>query len=251
MSVPPALPAYYSQFGEDRLLDSIFGYKSAGVCVEVGAHNGVDYSNTYHFEQMGWDCVLVEPDPALCAQVRQRRKAKLYQCAAAKAGGQLTLYVADGVDVLSTVATNPDVHERIRREGGVIRPIEVAARTLDDILVDAGVQQIDFISIDVEGFELSVLDGFSLERWGPRVLVIEDNSALADPAIAQWLDKRGYKPFNFTGVNLWFARSTDAELVNWRSKARLATMRMTRKLGRILPEGLRKRLRPLKEKAGL
>ena len=43
----------YSQFGEDVLLHRIFR-KSAGVCVEVGAHDGITFSNSLFFEQLGW-----------------------------------------------------------------------------------------------------------------------------------------------------------------------------------------------------
>jgi len=69
---------YYSQFGEDRLLDKLFEGRRRGVCVEVGANNGVDGSTTLYFEEIGWDCILVEPNPALCREVRARLKARLF-----------------------------------------------------------------------------------------------------------------------------------------------------------------------------
>ena len=61
---------YYSQFGEDRILDRLFRGKRKGFCVEVGANNGVDGSTTLHFEELGWDCILVEPNPTLCRELR-------------------------------------------------------------------------------------------------------------------------------------------------------------------------------------
>ena len=53
----------YSQFGEDRLLQDFFeaGYK--GVCIDVGATDGIGMSNSYHFEQQGWMCICCEANP--------------------------------------------------------------------------------------------------------------------------------------------------------------------------------------------
>ena len=55
--------SFRAQNGEDRWLDTYFQGKREGYFVEVGAYDGVDLSNTYHFEQIGWHGVLVEPDP--------------------------------------------------------------------------------------------------------------------------------------------------------------------------------------------
>src|SRR4029077_1746907 len=57
--------SYRSQNGEDRWLEAHFGGKRSGFFVEVGAYDGVNLSNTYHFEQTGWTGVLVEPDPEM------------------------------------------------------------------------------------------------------------------------------------------------------------------------------------------
>ena len=56
---------FHSQFDEDRILNGIFAGKSPGICVEVGANDGVHGSNTLFFEKLGWQCVLIEPNPML------------------------------------------------------------------------------------------------------------------------------------------------------------------------------------------
>src|ERR1035438_3049537 len=93
----------YSQSGEDVLLAKIFGGLKAGVCVEVGAHDGISLSNTFLFETRGWNCVLVEPNPLLCEAIRRSRSAKLFECAASDNCGTATLYLGEGADVLSTI----------------------------------------------------------------------------------------------------------------------------------------------------
>ena len=39
----------------------IFDGQARGCCVEVGASSGVELSNTYYFEQIGWQILLIEP----------------------------------------------------------------------------------------------------------------------------------------------------------------------------------------------
>ena len=73
---------FFSQFGEDKILFEICHRKTSGFCVEVGANNGIDDSTSLFFENIGWKCILVEPNPSLCKEIREKRKALLYECAA-------------------------------------------------------------------------------------------------------------------------------------------------------------------------
>jgi FkbM family methyltransferase len=210
--------SYYSQFGEDRILDKLFQGKSQGVCVEVGANNGVDGSTTLHFEELGWDCILVEPNPMLCRELRERRKARLFECAASSATGTAILHVAVGAEqshVVSALGDELKPAQILKEHGFRTEPVEVAIRRLDDILDEARPQGIiDFISIDVEGHELELLKGFSLDRWRPVVLIIEDNSPMWESAVADHLRGQGYVRFRRTGVNDWYAHVSHPELAS-------------------------------------
>jgi len=200
---------FYSQYGEDRLLSQIFS-GSTGVCVEVGAHNGVDLSNSYYFEQLGWQCILIEPNPALCSIIRQSRTGLLFECAASERSGDAVLHLAEGADVYSTLEDHGVPIERIKQGSGRIRDLIVRARTLDSILDETGTQQVDFVSIDVEGHEISVLRGFSLERWRPRVVLVEDGSDLADVTVRSFMREHGYVRFYRTDCNDWYAAPSES-----------------------------------------
>ena len=52
---------YYGQHYEDVFIETLFPGKNNGVCVDVGAYDGVNMSNTYYFEKKGWKCVCIEP----------------------------------------------------------------------------------------------------------------------------------------------------------------------------------------------
>lgn len=206
---------YYSQFGEDRLLAEIFEGRARGHCVEVGANDGYHGSTSLYFEKLGWNCVLVEPNPALCAKLRADRSGKVFECAASNIEGIATLQLAEGAELahaLSSISDDPDTKRILRRHGYGTRPVEVATRRLDDILDEAGFREIDFITIDVEGHELSALRGFSLERWRPTILIIEDNGLFGDKPVQRHLKNHGFVRFHRTGVNDWYTHSSNETL---------------------------------------
>jgi FkbM family methyltransferase len=216
---------FFSQFGEDKILFEICHRKTSGFCVEVGANNGIDDSTSLFFENIGWKCILVEPNPSLCKEIREKRKALLYECAASNRTDTKTLYVVEGAarsDGLSTISTNQEVHDRIKSHGFVSSPIRVNTMTLDTILTDAQINcDIDFVSIDVEGHEYEVLEGFSLERWKPLIILVEDNSDFESKVVKNYLKRFGYSRFMRTGVNDWYAHHRNNQLVNIGSSIKL------------------------------
>ena len=91
--------------------------------------------------------------------------------------------------------------------------------TLDEILADAHIDRdIDFISIDVEGHEYEALEGFSLEKWKPSIMLIEDNSNFENNIVSTYLRRHGYVRFMRTGVNDWYAHRTNSQFVTMRSR---------------------------------
>jgi FkbM family methyltransferase len=220
---------YYSQFGEDRILADLFSNCRDGLCVEVGANDGVHGSTSLHFEESGWRCILVEPNPHLCQLLRARRNASVFEFAASDREDVATLHIVEGAehaDGLSTISDDPSNHARIRMHGFESQPMQVRTRTLDRILEDAGIdnKQIDFVSIDVEGHELAVLRGLSLERWRPGILLVEDNSDFRDRLIPRYLRNKGYVRFLRTGVNDWYARQDDRRFVTVGKRLRFTTL---------------------------
>lgn len=215
---------YYSQFGEDRILSEIFRGTGRGTCVEVGANDGITDSVTFFFEKIGWHCILIEPNPELCRLIRANRKATLHECAASDRAGFTTLYIAEGADRahgVSTICATEEAKSKIKAYGFTTRPVEVITRELDDILAESNIEHgIDFISIDVEGHEYEVLKGFSLQRWAPKIIVIEDNSNHANPLVRNYLKRHGYISFKRTGVNDWFATRTQGDLLSWANRGR-------------------------------
>ncbi|MFH1109663.1 MAG: FkbM family methyltransferase [Planctomycetota bacterium] len=217
---------YRAQFGEDRILWQVFRRRVRGYFVEVGAYDGVTLSNTYFLEQLGWHGLLVEPILPLCDRAAQSRpRSRVIHGACGKRGshGTTQFTVAQNVPVLSFLQADQDHIDRCVREGAELVQIEVPFTTLDDILLQErrspgflggpwqpnGGWSIDVVSIDTEGCELDVLDGFNLERFRPRVLVIE-NDRPSGEVIEPYLHGRGYRKFHRQKINDFYVRREDA-----------------------------------------
>jgi FkbM family methyltransferase len=192
---------------EDRLKTEFFAPLQKGFFVEVGANEPQRGSQSWQFEQAGWGGILVEPQPDLAERLRAVRRARVIAAACsspANAGKAMTLHLSGP-------------HSSLKRELAVTgilaaRAIEVPVRTLDDILDEAKAPApIDFVSIDVEGHEVEVLSGFDLERWHPRLVLIEDH--VVSLATHRFLNRAGYRLIRRTGLNGWYVPRAQAPRV--------------------------------------
>jgi FkbM family methyltransferase len=192
--------SFYAQNYEDKALSRIFSKVVSGTCLEVGAHDGVNLSNTYHFEQRGWRCILVEPNSELCEKIRRNRSALVFECAASDKVGEATLHVGDGTnDVYSSLNS-----ESLPTNGSRYRALSVPTNTIDQILTESAVSSLDFVTIDVEGHEQQTLLGFTLSRWKPRLVLLEDNGNMVDAEVEQYMHRAGYFRFWRSGMNDWY-----------------------------------------------
>jgi FkbM family methyltransferase len=205
----------YSQFNEDEILFKFLNKKLRGFCVEVGSHDGVHDSNTLFFEKLGWDCILVEPNPFLVIN----RKCRICKCAASNKVGTAILSVVSGDSFANGLSTITHDFKVIDKHGFTTTPILVNTETLDNML--AGYSgEIDFITIDVEGHEKEVLEGFDIKKWQPKIIIIEDNSNKIDHSIENYMKQFDYRKFLRTGVNDWYSMNVNLTSLQGRIKAK-------------------------------
>lgn len=188
--------SFFSQHGEEFYLWDKLGYKSAGTYVEIGAYDGVNLSNSFFFEQIGWKGVLVEAHPELVEKCRiSRPKSKVVHAAIGALNDKTVLFSivkGKGLDVLSFVSAPKSHLQRIELEGGMVEQVKVPMRTLNSIFHENDINEIDFLSIDVEGSELDVLAGLDLKMYQPRIILVEDNSGGKDLSVHKLLNKFNY-----------------------------------------------------------
>jgi FkbM family methyltransferase len=186
-----------------------FGNRNAGFFVEVGANDPVEGSQTWHLEQIGWNGILVEPQPNLADRLRQARSAKVYAVACSSpqnSGSMLPLHIAGPFSSFNPALMVPGVRPNAA--------IEVPVRTLDAVLAEAAAPQpLDFLSVDVEGHEIDVLSGFDFARWRPRLILLEDH--VVDLTKHRYMENAGYKLIRRTGLNGWYVPRDQAPALGW------------------------------------
>src|ERR1035437_7159295 len=148
---------------QERLLVwNFFKHPKHRTFVDVGANHPTLESQTWFMEQQGWTGVLIEPHPSLSELLREQRPhSKVFQVAVGSPDqvGEVDLLIGAGHQ-LSTIENTLDQPLSGKK-------IRVPLRTLDSVLAEAGLAHIDFLTIDVEGMELAVLQGFNIEKYQP------------------------------------------------------------------------------------
>jgi FkbM family methyltransferase len=197
-------------------LEAYFSFKG-GFFVEAGAADGYFQSNTYWLERRrGWRGVLVEPSPVMATQAaRERPHSKVFNCALVGSDfdePSITLKYRGPMTVVDQPLNNAGSEDAWRGMGD--HPLDepehaftVPARTLTSVLAEASAPEIDFMSLDVEGYEGEVLRGLDLDRYAPRWLLIEtNNDGPREHAILSALGSRYREIGRPSPIDVLFAR---------------------------------------------
>ena len=200
-----------SQIQQDLILDQqIFKGKSNGVFVEVGALDGFGASNTWFFEmERNWSGLLIEPNPVEFNKRNQhpRPNSIFENCAISDVEMDINFLSIEGpCNVLSGImefynsqhlerinrelemySNHPEGHELYSRK----EQIPMKAVRLESLFSKHNITKIDFISIDVEGAELQVLNSINFDKVDINVFMIENNYGLEKET--EFLSSKGYK----------------------------------------------------------
>ncbi len=167
----------FSQCGEDVIVDSVFvslGIKKPSY-LDIGAHHPTMFSNTFHFYQKGSTGVCVEPDPVLYRRIKKFRP--LDTC--------LNVGLSDSSNSSAKfyVMNNPTLNtfseeeaQRYNKDGihHIDKTIEIPLLTVNEIIEKhfSG-KSPDFVSLDIEGWEMKILNSYDFKRFKPVIFCIE------------------------------------------------------------------------------
>jgi len=214
---------YYGQHGEDYLVNRIFNGKKNGFFVEIGCLDGIDYSNTYFFEQAGWKGICVEAHNDFITKLKTNRKnSTIIHCAVGEKNIDDVVFYANKIGSLSTL----DKKEEARWEKNYkefftgFEEQHVPMRTLTNIFDEQQVKEIDFISLDIEGYEVQALTGLDLNKYRPRLFIIEYKDEEHKAALDVILLNSRYYLLGKIGCNLFYGtHAEDKNIIMARHRA--------------------------------
>jgi FkbM family methyltransferase len=200
----------YSQEGEDLALDRLIGPKKNGFYVEVGCHHPFRFSNTFLFYGKNWSGVCIDPLPGTAALFKKLRPRDIVvEMGVSEKSSWLTYYM------FNEPAFNTFDEKLAKERDGLkscqlINRKEVQTDSLESILDGVNTpSEIDFFSIDVEGFDLIVLQSNNWDKYRPRFIIAEalnaDLENLSKDALSIYLASHGYRPCIRTGLSVIYA----------------------------------------------
>jgi len=174
----------YSQFGEDLIIEHLLGLMNVPkpVYLDVGANDPRRGSNTFLFYKKGGSGVLVEPNPDLCKKLMRHRKRDVVLNAGIGVGqekeGTFFLFEGqlNGLSSFSEKSVSYWENVGLRGIGKVkaAKAVKIPLITMDKVFEHHFKERMpDFVSIDIEGLDLEILQSMDLNKYRPNVICCE------------------------------------------------------------------------------
>lgn len=184
---------YKSQYGQDFFLDRyIFTGKEDGFFIDIGANHPINLNNSYFFEKKGWSGLAFEPQNLMNRLwTKDVRTTECLPYALGDTECEVEFTQIEDAHVMSGVSSA--LKEKKDKDG--VQKYTVKQKRLCDILEEKEVREIDFISIDVEGYEMQVLKGIDFNKVNIKCIVIENDKhwrSLGSNRLRRWICSRGY-----------------------------------------------------------
>ncbi len=200
----------FSQEGEDLILHKIFPDKTNGFYIDVGAHHPYRFSNTYYFYRKGWRGINIDAAPGSMKLFNKFRKRDInLEAAISNEEAELIFYKFND-PALNTFDKDLAL-SRVGVKYRIIKEEIILTRNLKTILDNYQVPQIDFMSIDVEGLELKVLESNDWNLYKPQILLVEfistDLESIYDTKLFKYVKSLEYTLFAKTYNTLFFSKN--------------------------------------------
>ena len=199
----------FSPDGEDLILKNLLQDTKNGFYVDIGAYHPVKFSNTFALYESGWHGLNIDAMPGSMKQFKTKRPRDInVETAISDDNEQVTYYTFDE-QAYNTFSS--ELAERCERDGQrQTGEKKILTEKLSDVLAKYLPinQRIDFMSIDVEGYDLKVLKSNDWVKYRPAFIMVEEKGFDAEKPneskIFGFLKERGYRLVIATPKNIFF-----------------------------------------------
>lgn len=181
----------YSWMNEDNVLDWLTGYKKTGVYVDVGANHPDRMNNTKLFYERGWRGINIEPDKGGYQLFCENRPDDI-NINRAVGTGKKDYWFDDGESGLVNT-----LDKEWAEHFGLKNKIVVELKPLSEVFQENNLNKVDFISIDVEGYEEEVLKSNDWNQYRADIVCLEGLKG-------SYLKQFGYRMVFWDGFNSYY-----------------------------------------------
>ena len=201
------------------LKNKFFSEIDTGIMVEVGSAGPEFLSQSKPFRDIGWRCICIEPNPKF-AKMHRDVGNEIYEYACSyedKDDVNFEIVNVNNGEITNESFSSLEVSEELSLISGYngknslnIQNIIVNVRKLDTILEESKVSKVDYVIVDVEGWELNVIKGFTTSKYQPKVIVLESAFVSTHQMYHDYMANLGYEFDSFddtTGPNLIYCNN--------------------------------------------
>ena len=200
----------YSQFGEDAYLYAYFIGKtwregvsmylpSDGFYVDVGAYSPTECSNTHAFYKHGWNGINIDATPGVMSSFDLLRKRDINLNVAIGSESKTLIFYSWGAPNVFNTADPELAQQRAKILGQKPHEINVQCLPLAEVLEKhmPSSANFNFLTVDVEGLDLEVLQSNNWQKYRPELVVAENYSSTLDDLknaeLLKYMTDQGYE----------------------------------------------------------
>ncbi len=203
----------YSHWGIDLIITKLLDSKNRGIYIDVGCHHPFLNNHSYLLYKSGWEGINIDIDYNSIDMFNFFRKSDVnIQTAVTDHKGEVDLFFYHNRAAKNTISKEFGSDAKEQKK--------INSDTLNNIIENSKFKnsKIDFVSIDVEGNEMNVLNGFNLKKYKPKLILLEfilpnkkefyekDINEITNSEVYNFLIKNEYKLINWNHDDLLFMR---------------------------------------------
>jgi FkbM family methyltransferase len=195
---------YFSQSGQDKIIKNHFfrDYKN-GFFIEIGAFDGLEGSNCFHFEKfLDWKGIAIEASPTQFDKLKKNRKCKLINKAISTVVEEVEFIdIVEGFTQMSginNIKYNSNFNRTKKNKKTKFNKEILKTSTFDEIVSENFT--IDYLSIDIEGSEFELIKTVNFEKYDIKVISVE-NSFPKEQGFKEFFMNKNFSYFDRIGAD--------------------------------------------------